>query len=153
MRVWFGFTFFEKNVHEPYWHSCMEHQFLDCTDTSSVVDPDGNSSTRGRKMAKPWSNRTCGVPILAQAFLALGVFVMNRGWRNTLHSWSLRCCAWCYRALCAFTALQVLEKPHGCDCKPHSWSKCLGIALVQKLWHLLQICFFPFFSTGWQHQI
>lgn len=82
----FGFSFFTKNFHEP---CCMEHQFLDCTDPSSVVEADGGSRTGGRRVVKPWSTHTCGAQ-LSTAFPGPGwVCLCRTEPGETLHCWPL----------------------------------------------------------------
>lgn len=152
MRVWFNFAFFTNYFHEPYWHSCMEHQFVYWY--LFFVEPDGNSSTRGGRVLKLWSTHTCG------AQLSTGF--PDPGW----------VCLWWIEAretLCTIGHSDAV--PGVMEHSVHlllsrCWKSCMGVVTNhavgtnawEQLWFkscgtFLRVVFFPFFSTGWQHQI
>lgn len=151
----FGFAFLKRTSISLTDTVVWNTSFLDCTDTSllwSLMVAPGPGAEG--QLSHMMEHSQVGCPAIHRlSWPWLCVHDEQRLEKHFVPLVTPMLCPALWGILCAVTAVEALEKPHRCDCKPCDRNKRPGTALVQKLWHLLQSCFFPFSSTGWQHQI
>lgn len=144
----FGFAFLKRTSISLTDTVVWNTSFLDCTDTSllwSLMVAPGPGAEG--QLSHMMEHSQVGCPAIHRlSWPWLCVFMMNRGWRNILHLWSLRCCAQRYGALFVQSLLSRRWKNHtdvvashaiGTNAREQLWFKSCGTFFRVVFFHSL----------------